>query len=284
MADELQEHEQVARPVRQRRAGEEVHGRRLRGGRDCAFRELPRETAARARVVLQVMRLVEHDPRPRHPPERADVFRQDVVVHDRPFRIGDRRGAAAFDDADRGSGNRKVDLARPVALHRCGADHEIRSAGRDMAQRDDGLACLPEPHVVSEDGAAAAEQERDAFDLMREEPVTERNRFPVGAVRVVRRQAEQLRKGCRLRIELFAVEGSGVWDSSVGPFDVFRGAEPNPSDRAWLQAWPGRLVHRGVSPSGKQDDGLACGSRSRSSHRTLHAGSGTCAAWLSGLK
>ena len=31
-------------------------------------------------------------------------------------------------------------------------------------------------------------------------------------------------------------------------------------------------------PEWKQDDGLACGSQSRGSHRTLHAGSGTFAA------
>jgi hypothetical protein len=31
------------------------------------------------------------------------------------------------------------------------------------------LACLPESHVVGEDGAAPAEEEGDAFDLMGEE-------------------------------------------------------------------------------------------------------------------
>ena len=66
VADELQQHEQVARPVRQRRAGQQVHGRLPRRVRRRVFRELPREPAARARVVLQVVRLVEHEPRPRH--------------------------------------------------------------------------------------------------------------------------------------------------------------------------------------------------------------------------
>src|SRR6185295_18904472 len=50
-----------------------------------------------------------------------------------------------------------------------------------------------------------AEQEGHAFDLMRKQPVTERNGFAIGAIRVVRLQAEQLRKGRRLRVELFAV-------------------------------------------------------------------------------
>ena len=85
MADQLQQHEQVARPVRQRRAGQEIDGRLPRRVRRGLSSELPRELAAGARVVLQVVRLVEHEPRPRHASEGAHVLRQDVVVHDRPF-------------------------------------------------------------------------------------------------------------------------------------------------------------------------------------------------------
>ena len=73
-----------------------------------------------------------------------------------------------------------------------------------MAKRHDRLTRLAEPHVIRQDGAAAAEQEGDAFDLMREEPVTERDGLAVGAFRVVRRQAEQLRKRRCLCVELFA--------------------------------------------------------------------------------
>ena len=208
------------------------------------------------------------------------MFRQDVVVHDGPFRTGDGRGAAAFDDADGGAGDGQLDLARPVALHRCRADHEIRPAGRGMAKRHDRLPRLAEPHVIRQDGAAAAEQEGDAFDLVREEPVTERDGLPVGAVRVVRRQAEQLRERCRLRVELFAVGGIGRRGFIGLSFRcVPRGGTKSVRSRmapgvAWPAGPPWRL------PCGKQDDGLACGSRSRSSRRTLHAGSGTCAAWF----
>ena len=73
-----------------------------------------------------------------------------------------------------------------------------------MAKRDDRLTRLAEPHVIRQDRAAAAEQEGHAFDLMREEPVAERDGLPVGAVRVVRRQAEQLRERRSLCVELFA--------------------------------------------------------------------------------
>ena len=72
-----------------------------------------------------------------------------------------------------------------------------------MAKRHDRLTRLAEAHVIRQDGAAAAEQEGHAFDLMREEPVTERDGLPVGAFRVVRRQAEQLRERRSLCVELF---------------------------------------------------------------------------------
>ncbi|HTH03329.1 MAG TPA: hypothetical protein VL882_23805 [Vicinamibacterales bacterium] len=38
-----------------------------------------------------------------------------------------------------------------------------------MTQRNDRLSRLAEAHVVGKDGPSPAEQERDAFDLMREE-------------------------------------------------------------------------------------------------------------------
>ena len=44
-----------------------------------------------------------------------------------------------------------------------------RARRRGLAERHDGLACLAKAHVVGEDRAPAAEQERDAFDLVREQ-------------------------------------------------------------------------------------------------------------------
>ena len=81
------------------------------------------------------------------------------------------------------------DLARPVSLDRGGADDQPGSAGREVPQRDDRLARLAEAHVVGEDRAPPAEQERDAFDLMREEPVGERDRASKRRVRIARRRA-----------------------------------------------------------------------------------------------
>ena len=70
-----------------------------------------------------------------------------------------------------------LDLARPVALHRGRADDEIRTVRREMPQRHDRLSRLAEAHVVRQDRAAASEQECDAFDLMREQPVGKRARL-----------------------------------------------------------------------------------------------------------
>ena len=177
-----------------------------------------------------------------------------------------RRRGAAFDDQDRAAGAIAGDFARPVALHRRGADDEVRAAGCGMAQRHDRLPRLAEAHVVGEDGAAAAEQERDAFNLVREEPVGERDGLPVGVVEVVRRPgrgAAQTRRPGR-RVERSVGRDRACGSPTGCPFDeVPLGAEPVPSDRAWFQAHvPGRLVHRSV-PSREQDDGMACGSWSR---------------------
>jgi hypothetical protein len=73
-----------------------------------------------------------------------------------------------------------------------------------MTKGHDGLPRLAETHVIGEDRAPASEQERDAFDLMWEKSVAERNRLPVGPVQVGRRQVEQLRERARLCIELVA--------------------------------------------------------------------------------
>ena len=48
---------------------------------------------------------------------------------------------------------------------------------------------------------APAEQKRDAFDLMREEPLRQRGGVAERAVRVARRQRQQLREGVGLGVE-----------------------------------------------------------------------------------
>ena len=53
-----------------------------------------------------------------------------------------------------------------------------------MAQRDNRLSRLAQAHVVGEDRPPPAEQERDAFDLVREESVGERDRASEGRVRI----------------------------------------------------------------------------------------------------
>ena len=70
-----------------------------------------------------------------------------------------------------------------------------------MAQRHDRLARLAQTHVVGQDGAAAAEEKRDTFHLMREEPFGQRHRRAKGAVGIVGRTAEQLREGGGLSVE-----------------------------------------------------------------------------------
>src|SRR5690606_35673210 len=62
------------------------------------------------------------------------------------------------------------DLARPVPLHRRGAHHEVWALRLCVVHGDDGLARLAEAHVVGEARAAPPRQERDALDLVREEP------------------------------------------------------------------------------------------------------------------
>ena len=91
-------------------------------------------------------------------------------------------------------------LARPVALDGCRTDDQTASAGREVPQRDDRLARLAQAHVVGEDRAPPAEQERDAFDLVREEPVGERDRAPERRVRIAG-QLEQLCECRGLRVE-----------------------------------------------------------------------------------
>jgi hypothetical protein len=198
MRRQLEEHEEIARPAGQRGAGQELDGER-RVGRGGRRRQLTRELAARAGVVLQVMRLVEDERRPRHAQQIIDVPSEDVVVDDDPLR---RRwcGCRAFDHEDGGVLRDQRDLARPVPLDGCRTDDQPRSAGREMSEGDDGLPCLAETHVVGEDGAPPPEQERDAVDLVREQPFGERHGAAERRVRIAG-QPEQLCERRGLRVE-----------------------------------------------------------------------------------
>ena len=178
---QLQQHEEIPRPAGERGSRQELHGERpVRGGR--GRRQLTRELAPRAGVVLQVMRLVEHQRRPRHAQELVDVPSEDVVVDHDP--LGRRGGGRRpFDHEDGGIGRDDGDFARPVALDGGGTHDQTASAGREVPQRDDRLARFAEAHVVGEDRAPPPEQECDAVDLVREEPVGERDRAAEGRVR-----------------------------------------------------------------------------------------------------
>ena len=54
-----------------------------------------------------------------------------------------------------------------------------------MTQRGKRLSSLSEPHVVRKDGAPAAQQERHAFYLVREQAICERSGLTEGDVGVV---------------------------------------------------------------------------------------------------
>ena len=124
-----------------------------------------------------------------------------TIVHSES---ADGRCAAAFDDVRRRRRGPRCSISRAqLRFTDAGQTTRYGPPGAAWRSDDDRLPRLAEAHVVGEDGAAAAEQERDAFDLMREEPVAERDGLPEGAVRVVRRQAEQLREGGGLCVEGF---------------------------------------------------------------------------------
>ena len=88
-----------------------------------------------------------------------------------------------------------------------------------MAQRDDRLARLAEAHVVGEDRALAAEQEGDAFDLVREQPLGQRRGAAKRLVGIVWRESEQPSEGVCLRVEGFI---------TIAAASVRRRARPEP--------------------------------------------------------
>ena len=118
------------------------------------------------------------------------------------------------------SGRDERNFARPVAFDGGGTHDQTASAGREVPQRDDRLARLAEAHVVGEDRAPPPEQERDAVDLVREEPVGERDRAPERRVRHRRilpnagggrRHVAEIRRG-RAPAFRVALAGGGVGD------------------------------------------------------------------------
>ena len=171
--------------------------------------ELPREPAARAGVVLQVVRLVEDEPRPLHAAEALDVLRQDVVVDDHP--LGLRRGARRLFRRCAWTRRGAARLISRAQLRFTDAGQTTRygPVRRDVPQRDDRLARLAEAHVVGEDGALPAEQERDAFDLVRKEPLRQRGGAAKRRVDIVRREGQQPGEGVGLRVE-----------GSIGQLDI----------------------------------------------------------------
>ena len=88
--DQLQQHEEIARPARERCAGQQLDRQRLRRVRARARREIACELAARAGVVLQIVGLVEHQRRPGHLLERVSMPAEDVVIDDDPCRASGR--------------------------------------------------------------------------------------------------------------------------------------------------------------------------------------------------
>ena len=114
---------------------------------------------------------------------------------------GSSGGAAPFlrrcaSCAGCGNGN----FARPVRLTEAGADDQIRPVRRDVTERDDRLSRLAQAHVVGQDRAPAAEQERDAFDLVRKEAARQLCGAAKRRVGIIGCQSEQPGEGVSLRV------------------------------------------------------------------------------------
>ena len=109
-----------------------------------------------------------------------------VVVDDDPAHVArDTLRACAFDDVHGVVRGGQGDLARPIALDRRRADDEPLALGRGVAERGDRLPRLAETHVIREDGAPPAEEERHPLDLMREQAFGQCRRLAECDLRVV---------------------------------------------------------------------------------------------------
>ena len=183
MAHQLQQREQVPRPVGERGAGEDMHRRigfalatRCRWacrtpGRTVPIRQqLPRQDAATGAVVLEIVRLVKHEPGERDGLERLDLALQEVVVDDHPAAPVRPRAGLGTDHVRWNLAKREPDLTRPVVLHRRRTDHQIRTRRRRLHHRQHRLPRLAETHVVGKDGAPPPQEERHPFHLMRIQP------------------------------------------------------------------------------------------------------------------
>ena len=181
MAHQLQQREQVSRPVGERRAREDMHCRFAfpaavwpegpAGGMVLVRQQLPRQDAAPGAVILQIVRLVKHEPGERDGLERVDLALQEVVVDDHPAAPIRPRATFGTDHVRRNLAKRKLNLARPVVLHRRRTDHQIRPRRRRLHHRQHRLARLAETHVVGKDGASPPQEERHPFHLMRIQPL-----------------------------------------------------------------------------------------------------------------
>ena len=69
-----------------------------------------------------------------------------------------------------------------------------------MPQGDDRLPRLAKAHVIGKDRALAPEQKRDAFDLMREEPLREPGSAAKRPVDIVWRERQQLCEGVSVSV------------------------------------------------------------------------------------
>ncbi len=170
---QLQQGEQIPRPVRQRCAGKHMHHRApLSAARLVAFHQAPRVAAALRAVVLDVVPFVEHQTREAMRAERVDVAFQQVVVDHHPAGEAGRRRRAWPDHeclhVGLGSvaGQSQADLAHPVVLHRRRADDQVRPYGFGRRHGVDGLARFAQPHVVGEDRAPPSQEKGHALHLV----------------------------------------------------------------------------------------------------------------------
>jgi hypothetical protein len=176
------------------------------------------------------VRFIEYDACPVRGFQRGRAFAQDVVVHDAPARSAiityhERRDAGlSLEHVHHMARCRGRNLARPVSLDRCGTDHEVRTRGRGLAQRDDGLACFAQAHVIGQDRTPALEQEGDTFHLVCEEAMCDARRALLAVFAVLRRGSNRVLLFCHWA-RLLHRELAG----SASPIDCFVGFPPKRS-------------------------------------------------------
>jgi hypothetical protein len=88
-------------------------------------------------MVLQVVRFVKDQPRPRQVNQRVEIARDDVVVDDNPTRELAAWRRVRANDVDHISRARREDLASPVAFHRRWRDNQPRPLRGGLSECDD---------------------------------------------------------------------------------------------------------------------------------------------------